>query len=240
MNNSYKKNLSSIVKKFLMAITGAILTFFVLIHMAGNLQLFMGPDVINEYAHKLQNLPYGLLWINRIFLATATVIHVWVAILLTKDNRIAREGGVRITKTVQATLSSKTMGISGSIILIFIVFHILHFTTRTIYPQFQSAAYYTNLNGEQVYNVYKMMVDGFSITWVSVFYIISMALLCMHLSHGVSSMFQSLGFRNKKWRPRFHIFARLYAWIVFLGFISIPIATLISKYTTLNLLPLPL
>lgn len=240
MNTSYKKTLPSIVKKFLMAITGAILTFFVLIHMAGNLQLFMGPDVINEYAHKLQNLPYGLLWINRIFLATATVIHVWVAILLTKDNRIAREGGVRITKTVQATLSSKTMGISGSIILIFIVFHILHFTTRTIYPQFQSAAYYTNLNGEQVYNVYKMMVDGFSITWVSVFYIISMALLCMHLSHGVSSMFQSLGFRNKKWRPRFHIFARLYAWIVFLGFISIPIATLISKYTTLNLLPLPL
>lgn len=223
-----------------MAITGAILTFFVLIHMAGNLQLFMGPDVINEYAHKLQNLPYGLLWINRIFLATATVIHVWVAILLTKDNRIAREGGVRITKTVQATLSSKTMGISGSIILIFIVFHILHFTTRTVYPQFQSAAYYTNLHGEQVYNVYKMMVDGFSITWVSIFYIISMALLCMHLSHGVSSMFQSLGFRNKKWRPRFHIFARLYAWIVFLGFISIPIATLISKYTTLNLLPLPL
>lgn len=240
MNTSYKKTLPSIVKKFLMAITGAILTFFVLIHMAGNLQLFMGPDVINEYAHKLQNLPYGLLWINRIFLATATVIHVWVAILLTKDNRIAREGGVRITKTVQATLSSKTMGISGSIILIFIVFHILHFTTRTVYPQFQSAAYYTNLHGEQVYNVYKMMVDGFSITWVSIFYIISMALLCMHLSHGVSSMFQSLGFRNKKWRPRFHIFARLYAWIVFLGFISIPIATLISKYTTLNLLPLPL
>lgn len=240
MNNHYKKHLPSIVKKFLMAATGAILTLFVLVHMAGNLQLFMGPDAINEYAHKLQNLPFGLLWINRILLLTATIVHVWMAILLTKENRIARQGGVQITKTVQATLSSKTMGISGSIILIFIVFHILHFTTRTIYPQFQSEAYYTSLDGEQVYNVYKMMVDGFAITWVSLFYIIAMGLLCMHLSHGVSSMFQSLGLRNKKWRPRFHIFARLYAWIVFLGFIAIPVATLITKYTTFNLLPFPL
>lgn len=237
MKNHPAFRIPSIVKKFLMAITGAILTVFVLVHMAGNLQLFMGPDAINEYAHKLQNLPYGLVWINRIFLLTATVVHVWMAILLTKENRTARQGGVQVTKTVQATLSSKTMGISGSIILFFIIFHILHFTTRSIYPEFKSEAYYTTLHGEQVYNVYKMMVDGFSITWVSLFYIIAMGLLCMHLSHGVSSMFQSLGLRNKKWRPRFHIFARLYAWVVFLGFISIPVATLITKYTTLNLLP---
>lgn len=202
MTKFYRIRIPSIIKKYLMAITGAILTIFVLVHMAGNLQLFLGPNVLNEYAHTLQTLPYGLLWINRIFLLAATIVHVWMAILLTAENRIARPGGAQVTKSVQASLSSKTMGLSGTIILFFIVFHILHFTTRTVYPEFQSAAYYTILDGEEVYNVYKMMVDGFSKTWVSLFYIISMALLCMHLSHGVSSMFQSLGLRNKKWRPR--------------------------------------
>lgn len=220
-----------------MAITGAILTLFVLVHMLGNLQLFLGPNVINEYAHKIQHLPYGLLWINRIILLAATAIHVWMAILLTKENNAARPKNYEVKRTVQATLASKTMGVSGSIILLFIVFHILHFTTRSIYPEFKSEAYHTMLNGEQVYNVYKMLVDGFSIVWVSLFYILSMGLLCLHLSHGVSSMFQSLGLRNKKWRPSFKIFANLYAWIVFLGFISIPVAVLLSNYTPLNLIP---
>lgn len=237
MAKYYQISIPSIVKKYLMAITGAILTLFVLAHMAGNLQLFLGPNAINAYAHTLQNLPYGLLWINRIFLLAATLVHIWMAILLTIENRTARPGGSSVTKSVQATLSSKTMGLSGSIVLIFIVFHILHFTVRSIYPVFQTEAFYTLLDGERVYNVYKMMVDGFSVTWVSLFYIVAMGLLCMHLCHGVSSMFQSLGLRNKKWRPRLHIFARIYAWIVFLGFIAIPIAVLITKYTTLNLLP---
>ncbi len=233
-----RMRIPSIIKKYLMAITGAILTVFVLAHMAGNLQIFLGPNAINEYAHKLQHLPYGLLWVNRIFLLAATAVHVWMAILLTAENRIARPQGAHLTKSVQATLSSKTMGLSGSIILIFIVFHILHFTVRSIYPVFQTDAFYTTLNGEQIYNVYKMMVDGFSVTWVSLFYIIAMGLLCMHLCHGVSSMFQSLGLRNKKWRPRLHVFAHIYAWVVFLGFIAIPVAVLITKYTSINLLPL--
>ncbi|OAI50177.1 hypothetical protein AYO37_00340 [Opitutia bacterium SCGC AG-212-L18] len=220
-----------------MAITGGILTLFVLGHMAGNLQMFISPDQINIYADTLQNLPYGLLWIERIILLLATLIHVWMAILLTQENRAAHPEGYKIKKTVQATLASKTMGISGSIILFFIIFHLLHFTTHTVYPEFKTDSYYTIINGKTMYNVYKMMFDGFSTTWVSVFYIISMALLCLHLSHGVSSMFQSLGLRNQKWRPRFNVFAIIYAWIIFLGFISIPVSVLMAKYTPINILP---
>lgn len=232
-----RSKIPSLVKKYLMAITGLILTLFVLGHMLGNLQLFISPDQLNLYAHALQNLPYKGLWVFRIFLLLATVVHIWIAILLTRENRRARPEEYKIKKRVQASLASKTMGISGSIILFFLVFHLLHFTTRTIYPQFKSSNYYTIVNEEKMYNVYKMMVDGFSITWVSIFYIIAMYLLCMHLSHGVSSMFQSLGLRNHKWRPRLNAFAQFYGWFIFLGFIAIPVAVLLSKYTTIYLLP---
>lgn len=235
---TYKRaGVSSIVKKFLMAITGAILTLFVLGHMIANLQIYISPDAINLYADTLQNLPYKLLWVIRGGLLIATVVHVVVAIVLTRENRRAHPEDYKIKKRVQASLASKTMGVSGSIILFFIVFHLLHFTTRTIYPEFKSANYYTMINGKEFYNVYKMMVDGFSITWVSIFYVVAMGLLCMHLSHGVSSMFQSLGLRNKKWRPSFEVFANIYAWVIFLGFSSIPISVLLYKYTSINLLP---
>lgn len=228
----------SIIKKYFMAFTGAILTLFVLGHMVANLQIFISPDALNLYADTLQNLPYKLLWIIRSILLIATVVHVWMAILLTKENRAAHPENYKIKKRVQASLASRTMGVSGSIILFFIVFHLLHFTTRTIYPEFKSDAYYTMIDDEKYYDVYKMMVDGFSITWVSIFYVVAMSLLCMHLSHGVSSMFQSLGLRNKKWRPSFDLFANIYAWVIFLGFSSIPISVLLSKYTSINLLPL--
>lgn len=238
MTTHTRAKIPSIIKKYLMAITGAILTLFVLGHMLGNLQAFVSPEKINIYAHTLQNLPYKLLWVERGILLLATAVHVWMAILLTMENRAARPDEYKIKKRVQASLASKTMGVSGSIILFFIVFHILHFTTHTIYPQFKSPSYYTTIDHQEIYNVYKMMIDSFSITWVSIFYIIAMGLLCMHLSHGVSSMFQSLGLRNHKWRPRFDVFANVYAWVIFLGFISIPVSVLLSKYTSINLLPL--
>lgn len=235
MTTSSNPRIPSIVKKFLMALTGLILALFVLGHMAGNLQMFVGPDLMNEYAHKLQTLPYGLLWIVRVILLLAAVVHAWMAFLVTKENRQARPEGYFVQKTVQATLASKTMGVTGSVLLFFIVFHLLHFTTLTIYPEYKE--FHTTLNGEHIHDVYSMVIAGFSKAWVSLLYIISMACLCMHLSHGVSSMFQSLGIRNNKWRSCLDCFSKLYAWVVFLGFIAIPVAVLISKYTTLNIFP---
>lgn len=211
---------------------------FVLGHMSGNLLMFKSPEALNAYAHMLQHMPANLLWVVRIVLLTATLTHAYMGALLTKENRMAYPEHYASGRTrTEASFASKTMGISGSILLLFIVFHIAHFTLRVIFPEFQGDAFYTMLNGERVYDVYKMVYAGFSHTWVSVFYIISMAFLCLHLSHGVSSMFQSLGLRNAKWRPCFKVLAIVYGWVIFLGFIAIPTAVLLAKFTNINLLP---
>jgi len=235
---SKRFRLSSLCKKYLMAITGFILVLFVLGHMAGNLQMFVSPELLNSYGHKLQTLPYNLLWVIRAGLLATVIIHVWMAISLTIENRRAHPEKYAQKNSVQATLASKTMGLTGSILLLFIVFHILHYTARVIFPEYKDEFFYTLVNGEEVYNVYLMMIVGFSKPWVSAFYILSMALLCMHLSHGVSSMFQSMGWRNKKWRSFYDKFALLYGWVVFLGFISIPVSVLISLYTEFKIFPI--
>lgn len=213
-----------------MAFSGFILAAFVFVHMAGNLQMFAGPDAMNAYAHMLQTLPYKLLWVSRIILLAAVGVHTWMAILLTLENRRARPQGYRVKKTVQASAASRTMGISGSIVLFFIFFHIGHFTLRIIFPHYQDPEFYTMLNGEMVYNVYKMVVVGFSQPLVSAFYIVAMAFLCLHLSHGVSSMFQSLGIRNRYWKACLDKFAIAYGWIIFIGFIAPIIIILFSAF----------
>jgi len=230
MPHQPKGRIPSILKKFLMALTGLILTGFVLVHMLGNLNMFLGSDAMNTYAHFLQTLPRSVLWGFRAILILTVGIHVWMAILITQENRRARPIGYSKTESLATTLSSRTMGFTGSFLLFFIVFHIAHFTMRIVFPEYQSMAFHTLLNGEPVYNVYKMVITGFSKTWVSAFYILAMAFLCMHLSHGVSSMFQSLGLRNNKWIKFFNGFARLYGWVIFLGFSSISACVLLTKY----------
>lgn len=234
---------STIGRKILMALSGVVLVLFVLGHMLGNLQIFLGPDVINAYAYKLHSLPPAALWGIRLFLLAAVVVHIWTAVLLTLENRRARPENYRAQDVVQASYSSRTMRWSGVILLAFIIFHLAHYTVRNV-PGKEYNEIIADVplvkNGEEVYkttgdgrvekvmtfNVNDMMIAGFSVWWVSAFYLIAMGLLCMHLTHGVSSMFQSLGFRNRLWRRRLDRFATVYGWVVFLGFASIPIATL--------------
>lgn len=242
--------LSSLTKKYLMAISGLVLVGFVLGHMLGNLQVypvFGGEEGFNAYAYKLHNLPYNILWVIRGFLLACLVVHVWVAVLLVLENRRARPENYRAQDYVQASYSSRTMRWTGPILLAFIIYHLLHFTVRVgpgaeygdseLHPDVplmkdghKVVDYVEPTSGEVVYKMthdaYGMVISGFSSWPVSIFYIISMALLCLHLSHGVSSMFQSLGLRNKEWRKRLDRFAISYGWVVFLGFISIPIAVL--------------
>ena len=198
-----------------MALSGLVLAGFVLGHMTGNLLMFKGPEAINAYATWLHANP-GLLWGARIVLILSTIAHIWAGILLTLENRAAREGGPAVDATRRASLSSRTMPYSGVVILAFLVFHLLHFTFRQI-----------ALGGVDFGdNVYKMVIAGFTQPAVAVFYIVSLILLCLHLSHGISSVFQTLGLRNERWRSRLDCVASLYAWIVALGFISIPLAVL--------------
>ncbi len=242
--------LSSLSKKYLMALSGLVLVGFVLGHMLGNLQvypLFGGEEGFNAYAYKLQHLPYNILWVIRGFLLACLLVHVWVAILLVLENRRARPENYRAQDYVQAGYAVRTMRWTGPILLAFIVYHLLHFTIRVgpgakygdseLHPDVsllkngrKIVDFIEPASGEVVYKMthdaYGMILSGFSNWPISLFYIISMGLLCLHLTHGVSSMFQSLGLRNKQWKVRLDRFALAYGWIVFLGFISIPIAVL--------------
>jgi len=198
-----------------MALSGLVLAGFVLGHMSGNLLMFKGPEAINAYAAWLHGNK-GLLWGARLLLIVSTVAHIWAGIQLTLENRAARQGGPAVDATRRASLGSRTMPYSGVVILAFVVFHLLHFTFRTV-----------ALGGVEFGDdVHKMLIAGFSQPVVALFYIVSMLLLCLHLSHGVSSVFQTLGLRNERWRSRLDCLANLYAWVIALGFISVPLAVL--------------
>jgi len=247
---------STIGRKILMALTGLVLVLFVMGHMLGNLQIFLGAEVINAYAYKLHHvLPTTALWAIRLSLLASVAVHIWAAVTLTLDNKKARPSNYAENKVVQASYASRTMRVSGFILLAFIVFHIAHYTARVVPGKEYNSEIVGTVDGEttslptevplvkdgevvlkngrQVYtfNVNDMMVAGFQVWWVSAFYIIATGLLCMHLAHGVSSMFQTLGLRNKEWRKRLDLVAVAYGWIVFIGFAAIPLAVLTGMLT---------
>lgn len=222
---------SSLGKKYLMALSGFVLIGFVFVHMAGNLQILMGQEKINAYAYTLQSLPLPLLWGSRLFLLLAVVVHAVTAYQLVKENRAARPNRNDIEKTQRAGIASLKMGLTGSILLLFIVFHLLHFTTRTIYPEYsEMLTTVGSPNSNEIHDVYSMVLAGFQHTWVSVFYVVAMFLLCGHLAHGVSSAFQSLGLRTENWRIKLDLVAKAYAWVIFVGFSIVPILVLAQNW----------
>jgi len=230
MSQTITPRIPSLAKKYLMALSGLILVLFILGHMLGNLQFFLGPEVINAYAYHLHHLPGNpvTLWLIRLFLFAALATHVWMAVLLTKENRAARPEAYAGQKCQAATYAARTMPITGVLILAFVVFHILQFTTRVVPENYNKTIGESGIEVGHVplqyFDVYAMMVDGFSNPLIALFYAVTMGLLCMHLSHGVSSMFQSIGLRNEHWRPKLKLAAVVFGWVIFLGFASIPAA----------------
>jgi len=219
---------SSLGKKYVMALTGAALFVFLIGHLVGNLQVFGPPDLINGYAHFLKSKP-GLLWGARIGLLACVGLHVLAAVTLLVANRAARPQGYAGGTTYGSTLASRTMPISGLVVLAFVVYHLLHFTA--LQPGVNGAGLdFTRLqysmNGKMVPDAYAMMVIGFQVSWVVLAYLVAQALLFMHLSHGLSAMFQSLGLRNHVWWPRIQMFARVASIALFVGYASIPVAIL--------------
>ena len=213
---------SSIGKKYVMAITGLGLYLFVIIHMLGNLQIYFGPEYLNAYARALKGTP-ALLWGARLGLLFITVLHITAAAQLSRANRQARPLAYTQKKPVASTLASRTMLISGLILFAFIVFHLAHFTLGWVDPQYLTLQDPLELSR---HDVYRMMITGFSNPVVSVFYIVSMGLLLLHLSHGVSSLFQSLGLRSKKTFGFFDKLAKSAALILFIGNSAIVLAIL--------------
>jgi succinate dehydrogenase / fumarate reductase cytochrome b subunit len=211
---------SSIGQKVIMAATGLLLFGFVVAHMLGNLQIFVGSEAINGYAHFLKSTP-EILWSARIGLFLIVVLHIVSAIGVTRANRAARPVGYEEKKIVRADWASRTMMVSGSIVLFFIVYHLLHFTVGVIKPD--SFAVKDSLGH---HDVFRMMTEGFRVPGISIFYIISVGFLCLHLSHGLSSMFYSLGLRSKPYEPLQEWFARIFSLIIFLGMAIVPVAVL--------------
>lgn len=229
------KNLfgSSLGRKYVMAVSGCFLLLFVVGHMAGNLQIFLGREVINRYGHFLQSNP-ELIWPARLGLLALLALHVWSAVTLTLENRAARPVGYGEYKPVGSTYASRTMFMSGLIVFAFIVYHLLHFTVRAqaINLTGQDFAAFKEgvpgLAGHEQHDIYRMMIVGFRNVWVSLFYILGIGLLCLHLSHGVSSMFQSVGWKNEAYRPLLDGLAHVFAILIFLGYVSIPVAILLG------------
>jgi len=218
---------TSLGKKYIMAITGLAMFGFVIAHLAGNLQIFLGPESINRYGHFLQTNP-ELIWPARIVLLLMLVLHVWAAIKLSAENKAARPVGYAAYQPVGSSYASRTMLMSGIIIFVFIIYHLLHFTVQSQYINLTGKNFATFVDPQKRHDIFQMMVVGFSNIWVSGFYILGMALLCLHLSHGVSSMFQSIGWKNKAYGPVLDKLARVVAMLIFIGYTSIPLAILLG------------
>jgi succinate dehydrogenase / fumarate reductase cytochrome b subunit len=206
---------STIGRKVIMAVTGIILVGFVIGHMIGNLQVYLGAESLNHYGRLLRTLVHGwALWAVRAVMLTAVVLHIWAATSLTLDSRRARPVGYREHKYREATYASRTMRWGGVILLLFIVYHLLHFTTGTAHPDF--------IEGD----VYHNFVTGFQSVPVSVVYIFAMIALGLHLRHGVWSMFQTLGVSHPRYIAIAHALAWAVAVVVVVGNISFPVAVL--------------
>ena len=214
---------SSIGKKIIVAVSGLFLLLFLLAHLIGNLLIYAGQEAINEYAVWLKELGHGsMIWIARFGLLALIVAHVVTTIALVRQNKAARPQRYAHEATVQASGSSRIMIWSGIIILVFVVYHIMHFTLG-IGNEYYAGGYEMS---DGHHDVYKMVIDGFSVWYVSAFYIFSMALLCSHLSHGFSSVFQTLGLRTERTWPIIRGAGLIYAAVIFFGNISIPISVM--------------
>lgn len=212
---------SAVGKKYAMAITGVIMMIYVVAHMVGNLKMYLGAADLDEYAEFLRDIAYpllphsGFLWIFRVVLLAALIIHVHAAYALTRMNRRSNAGGYRSKRDyVAADFAGRTMRWTGVIVLLFIGFHLLDLTFGTANPDFETGAVYNNV------------VASFERVPVSIFYIVANLALGFHLYHGGWSLFQSIGWNNARFNLWRRWFAVAFAVIVVAGNISFPVAVL--------------
>lgn len=201
---------STVGKKLVMAATGLVLFGFLVGHVAGNLLIFAGRERYDGYSAFLHNSPL-LLWGTRVLLILAVGLHILASVQLTLAKRAARPIGYALKKDAGSTYAARTMMLSGPIIALFVVYHLLHFTTGHAHPDFQAGQVYGNV------------VSAFRSWPVAAAYIVAMLTLSFHLSHGVWSMFQTAGFNSPKYDPLIRRGAWLFTIFVTLGFIAVPV-----------------
>ncbi len=209
---------SSIGKKTLMAASGLALLGFVLAHLAGNLLIFLGPGALNGYAKKMEGVgPW--LWVARGGLLAAVTVHVWTSAQLSLENRRARPQPYARYRTVETTLAARTMMATGVLLLAYLAYHLLHFTFRVTNPEISHGV---DAFGRR--DVYTMVVRSFQQLPVSLAYILGVAAVCVHVSHGIASSCQTLGLNDDR---TFTTVSQAGVWaavLIFLGYSSIPLA----------------
>lgn len=215
---------STIGKKIIMGITGLIGIGFVIVHMAGNLQVFIGRSKLNDYGAALHGPLNELTWLIRIVLIVAVILHVTMAYQLTMRSRAARPIGYQKKEPQVATLASRTMKWGGVLLLVFIVFHILHFTTETFDP----GGWRGMIDNHGNRDVYGNIVASFHVWWVALFYIVAMVFLGLHLYHGAWSSVRTLGYAKSSQHPLHRKIALAVAAIVWLGFTLVPVGVIVG------------
>jgi succinate dehydrogenase / fumarate reductase, cytochrome b subunit len=213
---------STVGKKIIMGITGLIGIGFVILHMAGNLQAFISQDKINSYGALLHGPLAELTWLVRIVLIVAVVLHVLMAYQLTMRSRAARPIGYERKEPQVSTLASRTMKWGGVLLLVFIVLHLLHFTTETIDP----GGWRGMMDNQGHRDVYGNIIASFRIWWVAAFYIVAMIALGLHLYHGAWSSVRSLGYAKSSAHPLHRRIALGIALVVWLGFTIVPLGVI--------------
>lgn len=213
---------SSIGKKALMSITGLLLVGFLVAHLAGNINMFFGPDAMNNYGKSLRNFPM-LLWVARGGLIVIFLIHFAMAILLTIENRKARPVRYAYNATMQTSLASRTMILTGLVLLSFVIYHLMHYTLGTVHSEFFKKPDSIDPSREDIYS---MVILSFRQPLITITYLISLFILAVHLSHGIRSSFQSLGFNGERYQSTLKTISYTFATLLFLGFASIPVSIL--------------
>jgi succinate dehydrogenase / fumarate reductase cytochrome b subunit len=206
---------STIGKKIVVAVTGLVLFGFVAGHLAGNLQIFLGPDAINHYSAFLHSMPKAL-WTARIVLLLSVFLHVVLTIQLTRLNRAARPVAYESFDPQRSSVASRTMIWGGVMVFFYIIYHLLHLTTGTVHPNFNP------------HDVYANLITGLSVWYVAAFYIAANIALGFHLYHGVWSVFQTLGLNHPKYNPWRRVVASLAGVGIAAGYVSIPAAVLLG------------
>ncbi len=216
MNWLFRLFRSSIGCKGIMALTGIALFGFVIAHLSGNLLIFGGPDAMNAYAVSLRELG-PLLWVMRLGLLATVLVHIGAAMRLTRQNTDARPVPYVRRQNVASTAASRSMMMTGLTVAAYTVFHLAHLTWGFILHDFATA-----VDDQGRHDVYYMVVKGFQQWWMVFLYVVAMVILAVHLRHGISSFFQTLGFNHPRWNPILEKSGIGVATLIFLGYVSIP------------------
>jgi succinate dehydrogenase / fumarate reductase cytochrome b subunit len=220
--NQHMRLLSdSIGRKVVMAITGLLMVLFVVGHLLGNLSIFAGADGINAYAAKLHSLPV-VVWATRIVMGLAVAFHLVISILITLENRAASPTRYAVDRKLRASFAGRNMIWTGLILGAFVVYHLLHFTVRSL------PGTVLRPDGLGRFDVFSMVSDAFQRGAIAIVYVVAMLGLFFHLSHGIQSTFQSLGLNNPKTMPGFVTGGKLLSVIFLVGYGSIPVLFLVG------------